>query len=162
MARKRRTRWYDLMGSAINIPSSAAGSIGSGQFLTETTIEEELDGACTLLKIVGDIYLSRAVGANGVFVGVLRVIDSRLSTPGYTLADLRLGEDYEDSGVLWTRIWSDEGLSATDGHIPVDVSTKRRIGQQQRLEFAYNNLALTAGTDNINLTYHLRALILLS
>lgn len=158
---RRRLRWYDIAANRTVLASAAGGSIAQEILLTETQIEE-LGGGMTLMRIIGDIYLSRVGTAPVVqMVIVAQHAQAAASKVAGYYGPANVEDNAEEMGTLWNRLWADVDLSFSGTHVPVDI--RRRIKLQQGMEVALylENWTLSAAADNASYLYHLRCLVAL-
>ena len=157
MARsKRQTQWIDTIQSAVQSIAGAVapGTIDSNVMILESEAEN-VGGGGTVSRIVGDIWVARTAGAPVVTATVM-VFDTYVGAALPTDWD---NDTFQRRAVMWTAMWVLN--STTDGfqRRTLDVRTKRKLGQGQRLTLEIQNHG-TAGND-AQFAFHLRSLLLL-
>ena len=157
MASRRRTRWYDVIIAPFTLEGDAAGETVMTDVVTTSQIENDMDSRATLIRVVGDIFVTQTLGSPLVDLmlsaGVVRTFGA---------ADFMTANDYEDMRTIWMGLWTDDPNSSTvsQSRIPVDVRTKRKLLGNNRLQFIASTNSI-AGQDSL-ICAHLRALFLLS
>ena len=156
MARRRRTQWIDALSSTEVVV--AAGAIDNTTQVSETELEN-MGGGMTLLRVIGDI-LPRVRASGGAVVQAqftLFVFEPYAGGVAPTAWDV---DTYQRKSMLGTFMWRDAGVANQAGvprSIHVDLRTKRKIGQGERIELATS----TTGTGGTSYFSHLRFLFLL-
>jgi len=152
---RRRKRWFDLSAPMTVL---AAASITQEILLTESIIEDELEGAATLLRVVGGINVFADVG-NPIIMFNFMAEDAAIVYGATSFDATNSEENLEKHGTLWTRLWTDHALSVIDTYIPVDIRTKRKLTQGFQVSLYATNRA--AALNTAQFTYQLRLLVAL-
>ena len=156
MASRRRTQWIDAIASTSqNINGAAApGTVFSNLLVGEAEMEN-LGGGVTLLRVIGDIWTRRIAGTapvvthtlfmNQAFAGAVDVVDWN-------------NDAFQRKQMLgtWMHIPGTDVLIVRER---VDIRTKRRFGQGERFTLESQNHSIAG--ENVNMTFHLRMLLLL-
>ena len=156
MARRRRTQWIDAL--ATTEIAVAGGAIDNTTQVSEAELEN-MGGGMTLVRVIGDI-LPRVCASGGAVVQAtfnLFVFEPYAGGVAPTAWDV---DTYQRKSLLGTWMWRDGGVANQLGaprSIHVDLRTKRKIGQGERIELA----TATGGTGGVSYFSHLRFLFLL-
>ena len=156
MANRRRTQWIDAIdATGFSIAGAAApGTIVSNLLVGEAEMEN-VGGGATLLRVIGDIWTRRSAGTaptvthtlfmNQAFAGAVDVVDWN-------------NDAFQRPQMLGTWMY----VPGTDVLIVrerVDIRTKRKLMQGNRLTLEFQNHALAG--ENVFVSFHLRMLLLL-
>ncbi len=156
MSRRRKTQWIDALSSTE--VAVAGGAISNVTQVTEAELEN-LGGGMTLVRVIGDI-LPRVRASGGAVVQAtfnLFMFEPYAGGVQPTVWDI---DTYQRRSMLGTWMWRDAGVANQAGvprSIHVDLRTKRKIGQGERIELA----TATTGTGGVSFFSHLRFLFLL-
>jgi len=145
---RRRTVWKD---SIIANGALAGTTVVANPLLAETDIEG-LGSGVTVTRIVGDLFLTYAVGVANVISGAIWVTPQfgGVGVPALVI------DFFERSRVMWT-MQRQIDLADDTTRVPIDIRTQRKLGSGVALDLVLDNKSVNA----LTFSFHLRALVLL-
>jgi len=163
---RRRTRWYNYtIAPTVLASAQTPGNVSITSVLTESIIETDGLSGGTLLRIIGNIAISRNIEASvrSEAFAVITLADTAVVFVAANLNYTNIAEELERPGVLWTAHWSDIGFSDYHaGPIPVDVRRKAKLTDGMDLNLTIGNPTNSAaGTDDLVYSAWLRMLVAL-
>ena len=152
---RRRFQWIDVVQTTLQ---AVAGAVAPGTVADDSTIlESEIEnvgGALTLIRTVGDILVRRTAGTP---IATCTLYVAQAFTGAGRIADWD-NDAFQRMQVLGT--WLTLGDSIQNLYpIRVDLRTKRKLGQGELVILSIQNHS-TAGND-FSYVYHLRHLVML-
>ena len=156
MPSRRRTQWIDAIDAT---GFTVAGAVAPGTIVSSLLVGEaemeNLGGGVTLLRTLGDIWTRRTVGTapvvthtlfmNQAFAGATDVVDWN-------------NDAFQRKQMLgtWMHVPGTDVLIVRER---VDIRSKRRLGQGERLTLESQNHSIAS--QDVFVTFHLRMLLLL-
>ena len=152
---RRRTQWIDAIQSSFVVLAGAVapGTVIETSLLTEAEIEN-LGGGLTLLKVIGDIVAVRTAGTP-VLTFTLYFRQQYAGAVGVPDWD---NDAFQRKAMVGTWMTTVQVQDAT-ARLPIDLRSKRKIGQGVSLVLAAQNHS--AAANDANYAFHLRALVAL-
>ena len=152
---KRKTTWDPTFQSSRQVLNGAAapGVVVDEVILAESDIESKYRGA-TLIRVVGDVIFE-AVGGDPVISVVLWFAQAYA---GFVRPADWANDELDTRNVIMSWLVMPDA-SNVDGHIHVDVRSKRKLGGNTQLLMSIQNHAI-AGND-ARYVYMLKSLLLL-
>ena len=159
---RQNTLWIPYLYSvSVTLPNDTT-TIKSG-VLGTINLEEFIDADCTLERIRGRMVIVKATTGVGQFIVAGRIVSKELAdATANATPDLIDVKEVGDDFPLWLPFAcvDSDATSRWNGH-EIDMKSKRRIGESDRLQLCYT--AKSVDTSGINENYfvgmNMRALI---